>query len=53
MLIEQVKATLAIENLHLSKQEEQILKDYAQGLITIEQVLSFFPQLLSKEQKAA
>ena len=52
MLLDEVKATLAMENLNLSKEQEKLLQDYAKGLITFEQ---FKEQLakLSKEFKAA
>ena len=52
MLLDEVKATLAMENLNLYKEQEKLLQDYAKGLITFEQ---FKEQLakLSKEFKAA
>ena len=36
MLLDEVKATLAMENLNLSKEQEKLLQDYAKGLITFE-----------------
>lgn len=52
MLLDEVKATLAIENLNLSSEQEKILKDYADGVISFEELKSLIFKLL-KENKAA
>ncbi|MBQ9275905.1 MAG: hypothetical protein IJ228_13970 [Succinivibrio sp.] len=52
MLLEQVKASLEMEDLHLEPAEEKILSDYAEGLISFEEVLSFLKQALENSKAA-
>ena len=52
MLIDEVKASLAMENLKLTAEEEQLLLDYMNGLVSFEQVRDFIVNAV-KNQKAA
>ena len=52
MLIDEVKATLAMENLELSQDEEKLLKDFADGRVSFEQVRDFIVNAV-KNRKAA
>ncbi|MGN0915639.1 MAG: hypothetical protein ACI4NE_04730 [Succinivibrio sp.] len=52
MLINEVKATLAMENLILNSEQEKLLLDYADGKITFEEYSKMAAKLL-KESKAA
>ncbi len=41
MSIDEVKASLAMEDLVLTAQEEKVLKDFADGVITFEQLRAY------------
>ncbi len=38
MLLDEIKATLELENLHLEKFEEQLLTQYEKGLISFKEL---------------
>ena len=52
MLLDEVKATLAMENLSLNEEQEKLLKSYADGKITLK-VYQELLLKLTKEYKAA
>ena len=52
MLLDEVKATLAMENLSLNEEQEKLLKSYADGKITLKEYQELLLKL-TKEQKAA
>lgn len=53
MLLDEVKATLAMENLSLNEEQEKLLKSYADGKITLKEyqelLLKLKIVLLTKE----
>lgn len=51
-MIEEVKATLAIEGLELTAEETRLLKDFRDGNITIDDLKQILANLI-KERKAA
>lgn len=52
ILLEQIKASLAIENLYLSEYELTLLKEFEQGHINIQELTSIILDN-TKEQKVA
>ncbi len=52
MLLDEVKATLAMENLYLSEEQEKLLQSYADGEISFQEFQEEF-QKLSKDSKVA
>lgn len=52
MLLDEVKATLAMENLTLNEEQEKLLEQYAEGKCSFEQFQELIVKLL-KENKAA
>ena len=52
MLLDEVKATLAMENLSLNEEQEKLLKSYADGKITLKEYQELLLKL-TKEYKAA
>lgn len=52
MLLDEVKATLAMENLTLNEEQEKLLEQYAEGKFSFEQFQELIVKLL-KENKAA
>ncbi|MBU3826630.1 MAG: hypothetical protein IAA31_03970 [Candidatus Anaerobiospirillum merdipullorum] len=52
MLIDEIKASLAMENLHLTAAEEQLLRDFAAERISFAELLDFVKNAI-KKQKAA
>jgi hypothetical protein len=47
MLIDEIKATLALENLNLTAAELELLEQYAQGLLDIQQLKSILQKDLN------
>ncbi len=52
MLLDEIKATLAMEKLYLTPAEEQVLQDFAQGRISFSRLQAFVLEQL-KNRKAA
>ncbi len=52
MLIDEVKATLAMENLKLTSEEEVMLKSYAEGRISFEEFKAYLLKTLKKDKAA-
>ena len=52
MLLDEVKATLAMENLSLNEEQEKLLKSYADGKITLKEYHELELKV-NKENKAA
>ncbi len=52
MLLDEVKATLAMENLILTEDQEKLLQSYAEGKITFKQFQEQISKL-AKDSKAA
>ncbi len=52
MIIDEVKATLAMEGIALSEDEEKLVSDYAEGKISMAELRKTVADLL-KKQKAA
>ncbi len=52
MLLDEVKATLAMENLSLNEEQEKLLKSYGDGKITLKEYQELLLKL-TKEYKAA
>ena len=52
MLLDEVKATLAMENLSLTDEQEKLLASYANGQCSFEQFQELLTKLL-EENKAA
>ncbi len=52
MLLDEVKATLAMENLNLSEEQEKLLQSYADGEISFKEFQDQI-QKLSKDNKVA
>ena len=52
MLLDEVKATLAMENLSLNEEQEKLLKRYAHGKTTLKESQELLLKL-TKEYKAA
>ncbi len=51
-MLDEIKATLAMENLHLTSAEEQLLQDFAAERINFAELLDFVKTSIAK-QKAA
>ncbi|MCR5084051.1 MAG: antitoxin VbhA family protein [Succinivibrionaceae bacterium] len=51
-MIEEVKATLAMEGLELTEREEALLRDYANGKITSEQLVELVLSSLKSREVA-
>lgn len=52
MLLDEVKATLEMENLSLNEEQEKLLKSYADGRITFKEYQELLLKL-TREYKAA
>ena len=52
MLIDEIKATLALENLYLTEHEIELLKQYAQGTFNIEDLKSLMLKLIDYHKAA-
>jgi hypothetical protein len=52
MIIDEVKATLAMEGIALTEDEEKLVRDYAEGKISMAELRKTVADLL-KKQKAA
>lgn len=52
MLLDEIKATLAIEQLYLTPDEEQLLRDYAEGRVSFSELYSFVVKTLKKAEAA-
>ncbi len=52
MLIDEIKATLALENLNLTEYEQELLKQYAQGTFNIEDLKSIMLKLIDYHKAA-
>lgn len=51
-MLEQIKASLAIEDLHLNEEEEILLREFEKGNISIQELTSIILDN-NKEQKVA
>ncbi|MDY6323340.1 MAG: hypothetical protein SPL30_10620 [Succinivibrio sp.] len=49
MILDEIKASLAIENLRLTSQEEQVLSDYIEGRISFDELRQFVAGLLKSK----
>lgn len=52
MLIEKIKATLALENLKLTEYEQELLEQYAQGVYNIKDLKSLMLKLIEYSKAA-
>ncbi len=48
-ILEEVKATLAMEDLHLNPHEEQLLKDYAEGRLSFAELRALLSSFLNSK----
>lgn len=53
MNLDEIKATLAMENLYLTPAEEELLQDFANGDITFEELKNIFLKISQHNPKAA
>ncbi len=53
MLIDEIKASLAMENLFLEADEERLLADYIAGRLSLEEVKNSLASLIALQKKAA